>query len=84
MTKQQFNEKYKSYIEDRFEGCSIPDEQFIDFLDVSFKEIIRQYPTFKFSQLKSKFGQIRFYTNLTSEQETIYQKELNEFYQTLK
>lgn len=60
MTIQQFNEKYKHYIEPGFYGLTINNAEFIQWLDQKFKNFV-QKPGFKFSQIKVKFGTGRFY-----------------------
>lgn len=56
----QFNEKYKDYLEKGFDGLEFNHPEFNAWLDEKFQEFIKQ-PDFKFSQIKVKFGQGRFY-----------------------
>ncbi|NCD06154.1 MAG: hypothetical protein EOL97_08550 [Spirochaetia bacterium] len=68
MTSNEFNLKYKDYIEDRFEGLEIDIPELTNWLDDKFQEFIK-IPGFQFAQIKSKFGYGRFYANgLSSEQ----------------
>ena len=63
MTTQEFNEKYKNYLEDRFYGLEISDQEVIDYLDKEFEEEIKENPKFEYAQIKTKFGWSRVYTN---------------------
>jgi hypothetical protein len=60
MTTQEFNEKYKDYLEKGHYGLAISGEDFIKWLDEKFQKFIK-YPNFKYYQIKSKFGGGRFY-----------------------
>lgn len=60
MDIEQFNEKYKDYLEKGHYGLSIENEEFIKWLDKKFEKFIK-YPNFKFTQIKEKFGMGRFY-----------------------
>ena len=64
MNISEFNEKYKNYIEEGFEGLSIHDENVIDFLDGVFVDIVTDFPDFKYAQIKLKFDMVRFYSSL--------------------
>jgi hypothetical protein len=63
MTTQEFNEKYKDYLEEGHYGLSISYPAVITYLDAMFKELIK-IPGFEYSQIKIKFDSSRFYTNL--------------------
>lgn len=68
MTTEQFNEKYKNFLEEGHYGLDTGDEQFIAWLDDKFQEFIK-HPGFTYSQIKSKFGMGRFYCEgLSAEQ----------------
>lgn len=61
MTAEEFNTKYKDYLEEGHYGAEGFDEpEFLDWLDTKFQEFIT-YPYFKFSQIKCKFAYGRFY-----------------------
>jgi hypothetical protein len=60
MTSEEFNEKYKDYLEEGHYGLEISNPDFIKWLDHKFQIFIEQ-PGFKYSQIKSKFGMGRFY-----------------------
>ncbi len=59
-TKADFNIKYNDYLEDGHYGLDISNPEFIKWLDNKFKEFIKT-PNFKYSQIKIKFGEGRFY-----------------------
>jgi|JI10StandDraft_1071094.scaffolds.fasta_scaffold12871_9 hypothetical protein len=67
MTTNEFNSKYKQFIEPGFEdqGLMIELPNVVIFLDNVF-ESITKIPGFEFSQIKTKFKQVRFYSNLNS------------------
>ncbi len=62
MTREEFNLKYKDYIEEGFDGLEFHDEQVISYLDNQFSEFIK-VPNFKFAQIKLKFGMCCFYAD---------------------
>ena len=63
MTTNEFNKKYKEYLEEEHYGLDIPYQSIIDYLDNMFKGLTK-IPGFKYTQIKEKFGTARFYTNL--------------------
>ena len=63
MTSEEFNEKYKDYLEEGHYGLALEEKSVIKYLDDVFKDLIK-IPGFKYSQIKEKFGSSRFYTNL--------------------
>ena len=63
MTSEEFNEKYKDYLEEGHYGLALEEKNVIKYLDDVFKDLIK-IPGFKYSQIKEKFGSSRFYTNL--------------------
>jgi hypothetical protein len=68
MTSEQFNEKYKDYLEKGHYGLGFDSPQFTEWLDQKFQEFIKK-PGFTFSQIKVKFGMGRFYAeNITIEE----------------
>ena len=60
MTSKEFNEKYKDYLEYRFDGMEIEDPEIIDMCDMFFRDWIK-IPEFEYSQIKTKFGTSRVY-----------------------
>lgn len=83
MNVSDFNKKYAQYLEFGHYGASINDERFLKYLDEMFMNIIFHHPKFKFTQVKVKFGQIRFYSNLSMQLQLQLESELNTFYQIL-
>jgi len=60
LTSEEFNEKYKDYLEDGHYGLGIENPELTKWLDDKFQEFIKQ-PRFSYSQIKAKFGMGRFY-----------------------
>ena len=63
MKVNEFNEKYKEYLEEGHYGLDISTPSIIKYLDEMFQDLIK-IPGFKYSQIKEKFGTSRFYNNL--------------------
>lgn len=63
MTTEEFNEKYKDYLEEGHYGLDISYPAVVEYLDKIFQDLIK-IPGFKYSQIKLKFNSSRFYTNL--------------------
>ncbi len=55
-----FNEKYKDYLEKGYYGLALNDPKIIEYLDKEFEELIK-LPGFSYSQIKEKFPTSRFY-----------------------
>lgn len=64
MTVNEFNIKYFNYLEEGHYGLDIDDSHIISYLDKVFQDLIIKVPEFKFSQIKLKFDNCRFYNNL--------------------
>lgn len=62
-TIQEFNEKYKEYLEEGHYGIDINEASVITYVDQIFNDLIK-IPGFKYQQIKTKFGMARVYTNL--------------------
>ena len=62
-TNQEFNEKYKDYIEEGHYGMDIGEPSVLAYVDQIFNDLT-QIPGFKYQQIKTKFGLARVYTNL--------------------
>ena len=60
MTRTEFNDKYKEYLEDRFSGLELSNSEVIEYLDKEFQELTK-LPNFKYSQIKGKFNWFCFY-----------------------
>ena len=71
MTHEEFNEKYKNYLEKGHYGIDVGNSDFIEWLDKKFEDFIKK-PGFSYSQIKSKFGMGRFYC------EGLTREEINE------
>ena len=65
MTSEEFNEKYKDYLEERHYGLDINIPEIIEYLDDVFQDLIK-IPGFKYSQIKIKYVDSRVYTNLNT------------------
>jgi len=62
-TIQEFNEKYKEYLEESHYGIDINEASVIAYVDQIFNDLIK-IPGFKYQQIKTKFGMARVYTNI--------------------
>lgn len=62
-TTEEFNEKYKEYIDDTHYGMDINEPSVIAYVNEIFNDLI-QIPGFKYQQIKTKYGLARVYTNL--------------------
>jgi hypothetical protein len=63
MTSDEFNIKYKDYLEEGHYGLDIDIPLVVKYLDEIFQGLIK-IPGFQYSQIKSKYSSCRFYTNL--------------------
>jgi hypothetical protein len=80
MTAEQFNEKYKDYLEEGHYGLDIHVESFIVWLDEKFQEFIKK-PGFSYSQIKAKFGYGRFYCEgLTRAEESEVEQRISKLF----
>lgn len=76
MNIKEFNNKWQLYLEDRFYGLAIDDEDVISYLDKEFEREILRNDEFQYSQIKLKFGKSRVYTN--SIKNSIWENKINE------
>jgi len=77
-TTEEFDRKYKDFLEESHYGLAVDDEEFISWLDAKFQEFIKQ-PGFTYSQIKSKFGRGTFYCEgLSNEQITEVENKITE------
>ena len=85
MTSQEFNEKYKDYIEPGFEdrGLEINIPEATEYLDKVFQDFIK-VEGFCFSMIKSKFGYCRFYAEPNSIPTSKVEEEINKYLQNGK
>ena len=74
MTLIEFNEKWKSHLEDGHYGLAINNEKVIEYLNTKFHDLLHSSPDFCFSQIKMKFNSARVYMDNVSP-ETIQQIE---------
>lgn len=63
MTANEFNIKYKDYLEEGHYGLGFDYPRITNYLDEMFQELIK-IPGFQYSQIKWKFSSSCFYTNL--------------------
>lgn len=63
-TINNFNEKYKDYLPKGWYGLDIEIPKVIEYLDKLFEDELIKIPGFEYHQIKLKFGQCRFYSNL--------------------
>lgn len=61
MTIDEFNERWKDYLESGHYGLDIDIPTVIEYLDSEFENKLTKLPGFTYSQIKLKFGQARFY-----------------------
>jgi len=69
MSAEEFNEKYKAYLEEGHYGLALSKPEAIEYLDKEFEEFIK-LPDFSYSQIKSKFNEFRFYNIGVSHEKT--------------
>jgi len=80
MNTQEFNEKYKAFLEEGHYGLDLDKPEAIAYLDERFQEFT-QRPNFKYSQIKSKFNWFCFYADGTTLEERIeVENKLKEIY----
>ena len=82
MSSNDFNKKYKEYLEDRHYGLAIDNPTIVDFLDSIFKDLTK-IPGFKYSQIKMKFGMARFYSTLGVDLSYLIEDKINTIYKAI-
>ena len=80
MNQLQFNEKFKNYIEEGYQGLCFDIPECTEYLDNKLQEIIKEYLDFKLKQIKIKFNWYCFYSNLPTEVEEIICDNLSEIH----
>lgn len=60
MTANEFNNKYKDFLEEGHYGLGFDILEVTEYLDKEFQQLIL-IPDFKYMQIKLKFGMARFY-----------------------
>ncbi len=84
MNTDDFNNKYKDYLEEGHYGLATGNEEFINWLDGKFQEFIK-IPNFTYSQIKDKFNMGRFYCEaLTKQQINEVEDKITELYNKSK
>ena len=61
MTDDQFNAKWVGHLETGHYGMSLMEEDQVKYVDEKFEELLKECPTFTYSQIKMKFGMARVY-----------------------
>jgi hypothetical protein len=81
MTSEEFNEKYKDFLEEGHYGLALSKPEAIEYLDQEFEELIK-IPGFQYSQIKSKWNYFCFYNEGVSAEKTFeienHLKEIHE------
>ena len=81
MNRNAFNEKYKEYLADRFDGLMLDNEEVVKYLDKEFQEFIK-IPNFKYYQIKGKFNWFSFYAdNLPAGKREEIENKIKEIYE---
>jgi hypothetical protein len=62
-TAEEFNTKYIDYLEEGHYGMEIGEPSVLIYVDQIFNDLTK-IPGFQFSQIKTKYGMARVYTNL--------------------
>ena len=75
MNAAEFNAKWKDYLEPRFYGLAIDNQEVINFLDKEFEKETSINPNFRYSQIKKKFNSVKVYTN--TEHNSHWAKEIS-------
>lgn len=78
MTTQDFNEKWKDYLEEGFYGLAIPHPKVVEYLEEVFSNELTKDPNFKFKQIKVKFHWTCFYSNAPMEVNQRIEDTINE------
>ena len=60
-TPEEFNEKYKDFLEEGHYGMTLGNKDVLKYLDAEFSQEIKQNPDFSYSQIKDKWGMTRIY-----------------------
>lgn len=63
MTKEEFNEKYKDYIEEGYPGMELTNKTLIWYIDKAFEDIVK-IPNFKLKKITYEFGSYYVNSNL--------------------
>lgn len=69
MTAEEFNIKYKDYLEEGHYGLALDKPEAIEYLEKEFEKLIK-LPGFSYSQIKGKFNWFCFYNEGVSREKT--------------
>lgn len=75
MTATEFNNKYSQWLEKGHYGLDIDHPKVIKFLDEIFQDLIK-IPDFQFTQIKTKFNFICFYSSLSISLNSIIEQRI--------
>ena len=78
MTAEEFDKKYRPYLEEGHYGLDISHPEVVSYLDKEFQKEIEKNPEFRFSQIKMKFGSSRVYT--TSDKSSEWENEIDRIF----
>lgn len=82
MNSDNFNEKYKDYLADRFDGLMLDNEEVVKYLDEEFQELTK-IDGFKYYQIKGKFNWFCFYAdNLPAGKQSEIENRIKEIYES--
>lgn len=82
MTKEEFNEKYKDYIEEGHPGMELTNKTLIWYIDKAFEDIIK-IPNFKFKTISYDYGEYCVWSNLKG-LDDILEDGIQNAYNTIK
>jgi hypothetical protein len=81
MTQEQFNQKYKDFLEKGHYGLALDNTEAIEYLDKEFQNLIK-IPGFSYSQIKAKFNWFCFYNKEVSKEKTTeIEQKLKQIYE---
>jgi len=78
MNIDEFNEKYKEYLEEGHYGLAIENKEVIKFLDKEFEKHLNSGKKFSYSQIKMKFKFARVYTTLSGDINAFLENKIEE------
>lgn len=76
MTSDEFNKKWHKYLEDRFYGMDIEQQDVIEYMDGEFEKEVKVNPSFAYAQIKLKFGTSRVYAD--SDKAAMWENKINQ------
>lgn len=86
MTREEFNEKYRDYVEKGFEygPLSFDIPEVTAALDKLFEEKLIHEPGFEVAQIKLKFNKSRFYSSLDYEYNSMVETMIDEIIEAME